>query len=964
MRRGRGLAALTLVAISAVVAMCVYPTEHDADVFVTIDSLTLDPLSRTPTSVGPLVVIQGAEGDVHATAWHRQSGGPSAPVLNVSFRWSVADTTLARIDATTGHLVAIKAGITQVRVVATNFDAGAAPATLDIRVSAPLAIDSIRPDTVRYGEIATVYGVGLLDTIGVVLSIGDATLIPVPFTDTLKANGSSQISFWVPPPAHTAPLSYIAFGAGVFGSTPDSVAVIRRDIFEPNEIAPALIDLEARPFPGTVLAPLLFLNPALAFEPLPRDVLQGADWYRLRQLTQRDLTIVLSSTVPGTFQTFLTDQLTFQASDTSYHIGPDSWTFGPQSHSCHGAAFGPKEAPAESTVVALHDFPAGSLDAIAVYNQPGRYALVVYEGYGTNGKGVVREDSAPPRPGRRAVLPGRDGLRRRAHALFSLLRFRQLRAPARTPGALPGRAPGERHAPRSSRGGDPARRPPCCAAPSGQDAPMTSPVVECFRCHTPIPENSRFCSSCGADVSGGDGPTSTSSIDIVRERLQRIIEGEYRIERLLGKGGMGQVFLAHDLTLEREVAIKVLPPDVAQDDQVVRRFQQEAKTAAKLDHPNIIPIYRVESEGGLNYFVMKYISGTSLEDLLDKKEPLPVPEIQRILWEAACALGHAHQRGVVHRDVKPANIMFDHDGRVMLTDFGISKALQAATGFTATGMIIGTPHYMAPEQGKGSAVDGRADQYSLGVVGYRMITAELPFSGDSVHTIIYKHIYEEPPLASTKRPGIPGALTVAISRALAKEPDQRFPTMEDFATAVWPEQPVASPAKSRSAARPRARATADAPTEITGAPTTPLPAAKSRRPAPPTARRRSRLPAVIGVAVVVAGVVGYLAQKGSREPAAVPAPGSQLPAPRVDTVRVPAQPRAKPRQAAPAVEAQGFLTIAADPFGQVYIDGVDAGQTPLVEYAVKPGRHTIRIEHAGFKTITATVPGAARTTAP
>ena len=488
---------------------------------------------------------------------------------------------------------------------------------------------------------------------------------------------------------------------------------------------------------------------------------------------------------------------------------------------------------------------------------------------------------------------------------------------------------------------------------------MTSPVVECFRCHTPIPGNSRFCLSCGADVSGGDGLTSTSSVDIVRERLQRIIEGKYRLERLLGKGGMGQVFLAHDLTLEREVAIKVLPPDVAQDDQVVRRFQQEAKTAAKLDHPNIIPIYRVESEGGLNYFVMKYISGTSLEDLLDKKEPLPVPEIQRILWEAACALGHAHRRGVVHRDVKPANIMFDHDGRVMLTDFGISKALQAATGLTATGMIIGTPHYLAPEQGKGSAVDGRADQYSLGVVGYRMITAELPFSGDSVHTIIYKHIYEEPPLASTKRPGIPASLTMAISRALVKEPDQRFPTMEDFATAVWPEQPVASPAKSRSAARPRARATADAPTEITGAPTTPLPAAKSRKP-------RSRAPAVIGLAVVAAGVGGYLLLKRNREPEAIPAPRSQLPAPSVDTVRVPVQANpsrpatrrsapAKPREQAPVAEARGFLTIAADPFGEVYIDGVDAGQTPLVEYAVKPGRHTIRIEHAGFRTMTETV---------
>jgi eukaryotic-like serine/threonine-protein kinase len=496
---------------------------------------------------------------------------------------------------------------------------------------------------------------------------------------------------------------------------------------------------------------------------------------------------------------------------------------------------------------------------------------------------------------------------------------------------------------------------------------MTNGAVACYRCHTPIPENSRFCLSCGADVSGGDGPTTTSSVDVVRERLQRIVEGKYRIEKLLGKGGMGAVFLAHDLTLEREVAIKVLPPDVAQDEQVVRRFQQEAKTAARLDHPNIIPIYRVESEGGLNYFVMKYISGTSLEDLLEKKEPLPVPEIQRILWEAACAIGHAHQRGVVHRDVKPANIMFDHDGRVMLTDFGISKALQAATGLTATGMIIGTPHYMAPEQGKGAPVDGRADQYSLGVVGYRMITAELPFSGDSVHTIIYKHIYEAPPLASAKRPGIPGSLTVAISRALSKQPDQRFATMEEFATAVWPEQPVAPPVKGRSAARPRPRAAADAPTEITGAPTTPLPRVK------PTPKRRSRVPAVVGLLVVAAGVGGYLVlgRTGSGERGAAASPPPPPPAPTVDTVRIqdtvrvpvqplpppPPRPRPKPREAAPApaLEAQGFLTIAADPFGEVYIDGVDVGQTPVVEYAVKPGRHTLRIEHAGFRTVTETV---------
>src|SRR5438874_12242410 len=397
--------------------------------------------------------------------------------------------------------------------------------------------------------------------------------------------------------------------------------------------------------------------------------------------------------------------------------------------------------------------------------------------------------------------------------------------------------------------------------------PAAGSMMECLKCHTPLPSGSKFCYACGADVTGGGTMgASASATEGLMQRLQRLVEGKYRVERMVGKGGMGAVFLAHDLTLEREVAIKVLPPDISMDEHIVKRFQQEAKTAAKLDHTNIIPIYRVESEGGLNYFVMKYIAGTSLEDVIDQKEPLPVPEIQRILWEAAFALGHAHQRGVVHRDVKPPNIMFDHDGRVMLTDFGISKALQAATGFTATGMIIGTPHYMAPEQGKGAPVDGRADQYSLGVVGYRMITAELPFGGDSVHTIIYKHIYEEPPLASAKRPGIPGGLTAAISRALSKDPDLRFPTMEDFATAVWPEQPVASSGqeKGRAGARPRPAATADAPTQITGAPTKPL----------ATARRRSRAGVWIGLGVVVAaGVAGYLVlgRQGSAERAVPPA---------------------------------------------------------------------------------------------
>jgi serine/threonine-protein kinase len=400
-------------------------------------------------------------------------------------------------------------------------------------------------------------------------------------------------------------------------------------------------------------------------------------------------------------------------------------------------------------------------------------------------------------------------------------------------------------------------------------------VVECTRCHTPLPDNSRFCFSCGADQTGGATVTS-GEVEGLQGRLQKVVAGKYELKKMVGKGGMGAVFLAQDLTLDREVAIKVLPPDISQDPQVVKRFQQEARTAAKLDHTNIIPIYRVESEGGLNYFVMKFIAGTSLEDVLEEHKELAPDYIQRVLWEAARALGHAHSRGIVHRDVKPANIMFDHDGKVMLTDFGISKALQSASGFTGTGMIIGTPHYMAPEQAKGQPVDGRADQYSLGVVGYRMITGQLPFSGDSVHTILYKHIFEEPAAVRSIRADVPDYLSQAIARSMAKEPAQRYATMEEMATALWPEQPI-TPRGIRTAnvPRPKGPVTAESPTEAvaaaSSAPTTPLPSAaplaRPVRPAPAAAKKKSSAGVFVLIAVVAAAAIGgYVALRPKAAP--------------------------------------------------------------------------------------------------
>src|SRR3954468_17707953 len=307
-------------------------------------------------------------------------------------------------------------------------------------------------------------------------------------------------------------------------------------------------------------------------------------------------------------------------------------------------------------------------------------------------------------------------------------------------------------------------------------------MSECTRCHTPLPPDGRFCANCGTPSGEIAHSFPADPTEELKERLARTLAGRYEIIRLLGRGGMAVGFLAQDLVLERQVAIKVLPPEASHDAKVIHRFQQEAKTAAKLDHPNIIPIYRVESEAGLNYFVMRYVNGSTLEQRLEQG-PLPVDLARRILRDASLALGHAHKRGIVHRDVKPANIMLESDGRVVLTDFGISKALDGGSALTGTGNIIGTPHYMAPEQAKGVELDGRVDQYALAVVGHQILTGKQPFEGSS-HSILYKHVFELPPRIFESRPDAPADLCAALDRALSKEPEKRFANMEEFAAAV------------------------------------------------------------------------------------------------------------------------------------------------------------------------------------
>jgi len=373
MRLSRGIAPLAVLFSSATLATCVFPTERDDSVHVSVSALP--------------ILIRGDETDATARAWQMLPAGDSVEITNITFLWSSDVPSIATVDAN-GHVVGIKSGTTTIRAAAANFDKRALVGEIPLRVSGPLEIDSIRPQTVKYGEIVTIYGVGVDSLFEV--SLGQGVLIPYFFSNTRNAADYARNSFWVPPPAHTDSMFFI--GNGVFGFSKDTVRVIRRDLYEPNETAPTRIDLEtSRPFPGTILNFLLFLNPALAFEALPRDVKQGADWYLFKQSSTRDLTIILSSNVPGTFQTFLTDSLGFRASDTTYRIGRNAWTFGPQTHSCHGAAFGPKEAPAESTMVAFHNFSDTALDAIAVYSREGRYALTVVEGYALSDKRIARD---------------------------------------------------------------------------------------------------------------------------------------------------------------------------------------------------------------------------------------------------------------------------------------------------------------------------------------------------------------------------------------------------------------------------------------------------------------------------------------------------------------------------------------------------------------------------------------------
>jgi serine/threonine protein kinase len=474
---------------------------------------------------------------------------------------------------------------------------------------------------------------------------------------------------------------------------------------------------------------------------------------------------------------------------------------------------------------------------------------------------------------------------------------------------------------------------------------------------TALPDAARFCFLCGREVEGAavepwveEGHAGGSFAEL-QARLGHSLEGRYRVREILGAGGMGVVFLADDVALGRAVAIKVLPPEVSGDATVVSRFRREAKTAARLDHPGIIPIYRVESEGGLDYFIMKYVPGRSLEAVLRDESPLSIPFATHVLRDASAALAHAHRHGVVHRDVKPANIMLDGDERVVLTDFGISRASSGATvdattepRLTEVGTAIGTPWYMAPEQAVGQTVDGRADQYALAIVGFEMLAGRVPFDDETPHAIIHRQISEAPPDLAALRPDAPRHVIATIGRGLRKSPASRFATMQEFSAALDdPSMATLTPSHTRTIGAGQAT-----PTRAKHMEDRELDTALDRvfdGGSQHTQRRTRSVALWMTTTVLILSGLGAAAwaRGGLRVPRRAAERATQVVA-KAASVVPQGRPKETPRRSI-------TLSVSSTPRGTLFIDGVRIGETPIAGRALTVGRsYKIRIERKGYRT--------------
>jgi tRNA A-37 threonylcarbamoyl transferase component Bud32 len=407
------------------------------------------------------------------------------------------------------------------------------------------------------------------------------------------------------------------------------------------------------------------------------------------------------------------------------------------------------------------------------------------------------------------------------------------------------------------------------APPRANGADATDVVLQhCRHCGAPQPMNSSFCSRCGAT----SRPVS-DIVDPLRDKLQALLGNELEVERELGRGGMAAVYAAFDPALQRRVAVKVLLPEIAEDHGMADRFLREARTVASLQHPHVVTVYGVRSGEGVQAILMQFVEGRSLDVVLGERGRLPVPLVGLLLAQAADGLQHAHDRGVVHRDVKPANVLIDREGRAIVSDFGIARR-DKGPRTTGTGMVVGTWAYMSPEQRSAQGVTPATDQYAFGVMAFELLTGRLPFNGTPAE-MLRAHMVDPVPSMRALRPEVPANIEAIVVRMLAKAPGDRYPSLREaeraFRKLVPDEgqttlQMAALTVKTQASATPSMviPATARAP-EPVHAPTRRVAPA----PAEAVAASGAKWPLIIA-AVVVLGLLGTWVAVNRRPSASVP----------------------------------------------------------------------------------------------
>jgi serine/threonine-protein kinase len=490
--------------------------------------------------------------------------------------------------------------------------------------------------------------------------------------------------------------------------------------------------------------------------------------------------------------------------------------------------------------------------------------------------------------------------------------------------------------------------------------------MKCPTCDHDAPDSADSCFNCGHAF--------RAQVTLKRGSM---VAGRYEVLAPLGQGGMGTVYKARDHTLEETVALKVLRSDVRNDRDMERRFRTEIRLARRVRHRNVCGIHEYGEEGGLRYIAMEYIEGTDLRRVVTEKGPLPPDQAFEACIRVAEGLQAIHEAGIIHRDLKTANLMVDGQGVVRLMDFGIAKQFgaEAAVGATATGLIVGTPEYMSPEQARGDALDPRSDVYSLGVVAFELFTGKVPFRGSTPMATLFKHLQDPPPLDGPAAAGLPAEAVPVVRKAMAKSPEGRHASAMDFAHAMVDAREaagIAPPAAGPLTPRPSRTLSGTAATlgppgpTISHAPTpTRLPAASQEdapatvldRPGtrPAAAPRPRRARAAMAASVVVAALAAGALWMRDRGPA---------------EVVIPQPPPAPATSLAAAPLSSGTLVIDALPWGEVTeVVRADGTRPPLGGLAVTPlaldlppGDYTVSVRNPGFaetRSLTATVKPAA-----